>query len=99
MKGSKDKLEFKVQLQPRQRSEHNRFAYNITVGRKESKRVTTFYFAGQWFITKKGDKAKFKLTIPNARKKTITFGVDKVLREGKTLSAVLSTSEAAAVFA
>lgn len=92
IKGSKDKLEFKVQLQPRQRSEHNRLAYNITAGRKKSKRVTTFYFAGQWLITKKGDKAKFKLSIPNTRKKTITFGIDKVLKEGRTLSAVLSTS-------
>ena len=92
IKGSKDKLEFKVQLQPRQRSEHNRLAYNITAGRKKSKRVTTLYFSGQWLITKKGDKAKFKLSIPNTRKKTITFGIDKVLKEGKTLSAVLSTS-------
>jgi len=73
-------------------SEGGCLAYNITAGRKKSKRATTLYFSGQWLITKKGDKAKFKLSIPNTRKKTITFGIDKVLKEGKTLSAVLSTS-------
>ena len=90
--GSKDKLEFKVQLQPIQRSEHNRLAYNITVGGREGARTKTIFFEGKWFITKKGDKARFRLSIPNTRKKTITFGIDKVLKEGKTLSAVLSTS-------
>ena len=92
LKGSKDKLEFKVTLQPRQHLKHNRLAYNITAGRKKSRRVKTLYFAGKWLINKKGDKVRFRLSLPNTRKKTITFGVDKVLKEGKALSAVLSTS-------
>ena len=92
LKGSKDKLEFKVTLQPRQHLKHNRLAYNITAGRKKSRRVKTLYFAGKWLINKKGDKVRFRLSLPNTRKKTITFGIDKVLKEGKALSAVLSTS-------